>query len=86
MTLTLIQGQLHDKLKASVSIFSEISLSIWVKFNMLPQPGCLLKFVPDLFVQVIFKGESSTDVILQDIRLTLSCVWTIVNRFVSSLL
>ena len=40
---TFIQG--HKNRKKSVSIFSEISLSVLVKFSMSPQPVGLLEFI-----------------------------------------
>ena len=41
-----------------MSIFSQISQSIWMKFGMMSQPIGLFE------AQVIFKGEKSADVIL----------------------
>ena len=58
------RSQLYTKSKILVSIFSQILMSIWVKFRMLPQPVGLLKFMLNLFLQVVFKGENSADVIL----------------------
>ena len=48
-----------------VSIFSEISRSIWTKHSLLPQPVDLLKLMLNLFYKVIFKGENSADVIFR---------------------
>ena len=41
--------QMYEKSKASVSIFTEILLSIWMKFSMLPQPVGLLKHMLNVF-------------------------------------
>ena len=48
----------------SVSIFSQIVMSIWMKFRILLQPVGLLKPMLNFFAHVIFKGENSADVIL----------------------
>ena len=42
------RSQLYEKSKSSVSIFSQILVSIWMKFNLLPQPVGLLKTMLNL--------------------------------------
>ena len=79
------RSQMYEKSKTWVFTFSEILRSIWIKFRMLLQPVGLLKLLLNLFCRVIFKGEKSAVVTVYNIRLTLSCVGTQVNRFVSNL-
>ena len=47
-----------------------------MKFSTLPQPVGLLKLMLNLLCRVIFTGENSADVSLQNVRLTLCCIAT----------
>ena len=50
-------SQLHEKSKASVSVLSQIYVSVWVKFSMLSQPVGLLKLVLNLFCTSTIQGR-----------------------------
>ena len=51
------RSQLSDKSKTTVSIFSEISQSIWIKLIMLPQSVGLLMFMLDVFCASYIPGR-----------------------------
>ena len=57
MTLTFIQSQLCEKSKTPESIFLETSLSIWMKFSVLPQSVALLKLMLNLFCTSNIQGR-----------------------------
>ena len=59
------KSQLYEKSKTSVSIFLQILHFIYKKFSILLQLFGLLKLVlVNLFAQVPYKGDSSSDMVL----------------------
>ena len=74
-----LRCQLYGKSTTSVSIFSQISKTIWMAFSMLPQPIGFLKLKLSSFYTSHIQG------ILQNVGLTSSWIRTLVNRFVSNL-
>ena len=69
-----------EKSKTSFPAFLQNSKSVCNKIGMSLQIFDLMK----LIAQLVFKGDNSMYVILQDIPLTLAYVRTFIDRFVSN--
>ena len=74
-------SQLRKKSKTSVSVFSQILASNFMKFSMLPWPVGLLK----LMLNLVCTGNIQRRELLWNICLKLPCVRTVVNQIVSNL-
>ena len=80
---------MYEKSKASVSIFTEILLSIWMKFSMLPQAVGLLKHMLNVFCISNVQGRELCwhhhDFIKYTFTIVQSCIGTLMNWFISNL-